>query len=360
MTHALVTGATGFIGGHLVRALAESGAEVTCLVREQSDCSQLVEFKPRLVYGDVTDADSLRGVFRGVDVVYHLAGATKSLRRRDLDRTNREGVRNVALACAHQPNPPILIHISSLAAGGPAMAGRPRIESDGTQPVSNYGHSKLAGEQAARVLADEFPLTILRPPIVLGEADRDGLNMFDSIARWNLHVVPGLTDERFSVVHGDDLAQAMILAAMYGGRAGVDGGSEGIYYVAADETPTYAELGQMIGRAVGQERVYVIRSPKSAVWAIAAVNELASHLRGRPHILGIDKAREATAGSWTCDDAALRHDTGFAPAYSLQERIEQTALWYARQGWINSPIAADAPQGEVKAESETKTEVEAQ
>ena len=76
MTHALVTGATGFIGGHLVRALAESGAEVTCLVREQSDCSQLVEFKPRLVYGDVTDADSLRGVFRGVDVVYHLAGAT--------------------------------------------------------------------------------------------------------------------------------------------------------------------------------------------------------------------------------------------------------------------------------------------
>src|SRR5690606_23636929 len=110
MAHALVTGATGFIGGHLVRALADSGAEITCLVREHSDCSQIVEFDPRLVYGDVTVADSLAGVLRGVDVVYHLAGATKSLRKRDLERTNAEGVRNVALACAEQSSPPVLIH----------------------------------------------------------------------------------------------------------------------------------------------------------------------------------------------------------------------------------------------------------
>ena len=99
----------------------------------------------------------------------------------------------------------------------------------------------------------------------------------------------------------------------------------------------------------------MIRSPKTAVWAIAAVNELASQLRGRPHILGIDKAREATAGSWTCNDAALRHDTGFAPAFSLQERIEQTALWYARQGWLSIPIAAQAAHVEAKA----KVEIEA-
>ncbi len=344
MSRALVTGASGFIGGHLVRALADSGAEVTCLVRPHSDCSQLVEFAPRLVYGDVTDAESLQDAFRGIEVVYHLAGATKSLRRRDLERTNKEGVRNVAMACARQPNPPILVHISSLAAGGPALEGRPRKEADGTQPVSNYGHSKLAGEQAARALAGDVPLTILRPPIVLGEADRDGLNMFDSIARWNLHLVPGLTDERFSVIHGDDLAWAMISAALHGGRASVDGSVDGVYYVAADETPSYAELGQMIGRAVGQQSVHVIRSPKTAVWAIAAVNELASQLRGRPHILGIDKAREATAGSWTCDDAALRRDTGFAPAFNLPQRIEQTALWYAQQGWLRSPSVSRTPQ----------------
>lgn len=347
MTHALVTGASGFIGGHLVHALADSGAEITCLVRETSDCSQLAEFNPRLVYGDVTDADSVEHAFDGVDVVYHLAGATKSLRRRDLERINREGARNVAQACANQSNPPTLIHVSSLAAGGPGVAGRPRIEADGTHPVSNYGQSKLAGEQAVRVLADDIPLTIIRPPIVLGEADRDGLNMFGSIARWNLHMVPGMTDERFSVIHGDDLAQAMILASVHGSRARVDSQCAGVYYVAADETPTYAELGQMIGRAVGQEHVHVIRSPKTAVWAIAAVNELASQLRGQPHILGIDKAREATAGSWTCDDAALRRDTGFAPAYSLQERIEQTALWYARQGWLRGPVVAEAEQVEV-------------
>ena len=190
MTHALVTGASGFIGSHLVRALADSGAEITCLVREHSDCSRLVPYNPRLVIGDVSDADSLKHIFRGVDVVYHLAGATKSLRPLEMELANVQGVRNVARTCASQPQPPTLIHISSLAAGGPALAGRPRIETDVANPVSNYGHSKLAGEYAARLLADDIPLTIIRPPIVLGEADRDGLTTFESIAHWNLHMVP--------------------------------------------------------------------------------------------------------------------------------------------------------------------------
>lgn len=65
--------------------------------------------------------------------------------------------------------------------------------------------------------------------IVLGEADRDGLTMFESIARWNLHMVPGFTDEQFSVIHGDDLAQAMILAAAHARRANGSSASDGIY-----------------------------------------------------------------------------------------------------------------------------------
>jgi hypothetical protein len=70
------------------------------------------------------------------------------------------------------------------------------------------------------------------------------------------------------------------------------------------------------------------------VWMIAAVNELASQLRRRPHILGLDKAREAAAGSWACSTATLRRDTGFAPDKPLRQRLDQVAQWYINQGWL--------------------------
>lgn len=334
MPHALVTGASGFIGGHLVRRLHKDGYRITCLVRPTSDRSPLEPYDPEFVSGDVTDPESLMRAVDSVDVVFHLAGATKSLRSRDLERVNVDGVRHVARACAECASPPNLILVSSLAAAGPTTTDRLRLETDDPAPVSNYGHSKLAGEYEARRFANRIPITIVRPPIVLGEADRDGLNMFDSIARWNLHFVPGMSDELFSVIHGEDLADALILAAQNGTRVHPNHSSAGIYFATSDETPTYAELGQMIGEAVGRERVRIIRNPKPAIWAIAAINEIASQIRRRPHILGVDKAREATAGSWACDGSALHRDTGFVPACTLKQRLAQTARWYCDQGWL--------------------------
>lgn len=334
MTTALVTGASGFVGGHLVQRLHDYGYDTTCLVRAGSDLSRLIPYQPRFVTGDITDGESLAAAVAGVDVVFHLAGATKCLRIEEFARVNIDGVRNVAQACAGCATPPTMILVSSLAAAGPSAVDRLRVETDPPAPVSNYGHSKLAGEYAAMRYADRIPITIIRPPIVLGEADRDGWSLFDSIARWNLHLVPGMSDDLFSVIHGDDLAEALILAARDGHRLRDANSTDGIYFAAADETPTYAELGRMIGEAVGRDHVRIVHSPRSAVWCIAAISEFASQIRRRPHILGLDKAREATAGSWACDDRALRRDTGFAPACSLQQRLVQTAHWYAQQGWL--------------------------
>jgi len=110
--------------------------------------------------------------------------------------------------------------------------------------------------------------------------------------------------------------------------------SRGYYFIAGDEDPTYGRLGRMIGEAVGRRRMLVIPVPSGLVWPIAACVEATGRVRRRAPFAGIDKAREALAGHWTCSPALARVELGFSPAASLPERLRQTAEWYRRKGWL--------------------------
>jgi nucleoside-diphosphate-sugar epimerase len=341
MAKVLVTGASGFIGAHLVRELVKLGNEVTCLVRKSSSVASLTA--ARLVQGDITDAESLKAAIAGQDVVYQLAGCLRALHPEQLYRVNEDGVRNVAQTCAAQSNPPTLIVVSSLAAAGPAQGDRPRTEGDPPAPVSNYGRSKRAGEQAAAKFAGQVPITIVRPPIVFGEADPAMREVFSIVARYGFHLVPGWSTRRFSIIHADDLVHLMILAAQRGKRlkAASQSGQllngsarQGIYFVACEENPTYAELGRLIGVAVGRHRVLVLPTGKPIVWMVAGVSEAISHIRRHPWYFDLDKAREATAGSWICSPQAAIEELKFSVAAPLPERLHQTAQWYRKEGWL--------------------------
>lgn len=347
MARAVVTGATGFIGQHLVERLLKQGDSVECVVRATSDTRRLEPLGVGLRVADLANPESLRSAVGGADVVYHLAGLTKSIQGRQLWRVNEEGSRAVAEACAAAPDPPTLVYVSSLAAAGPSPPGRPRVESDTVAPVSDYGRSKRAGEIAVADFSDRLPVTIVRPPIVLGEGDRDGLEMFRGIARWNVHLVPGLADHLFSAIHAADLAEAIAVAAVRGRRLDPDAGDEqGVYFAAADEVVTYRELGVMVGVALGRPAPRIVKSPPAAVWLIAAINEAVSRIRRKPHILNLDKAREATAGGWACSSQILTRDTGFRPAAPLQERLTATAEWYVAQGLLPRRVARPRAVGD--------------
>ena len=333
---ALVTGATGFIGQHLVRKLAQRGDEVTCLVRPTSNLAALAPYPVRFAPGDVTDPVNLQTAVANCDVVYHLAGVTTALRRAEMFRVNADGVSNVAQACAARLTPPRLILVSSLAASRPAHDGRAVCESDQPAPVSTYGRSKRAGELAAEKHAADVPTTIIRPPIVFGEGDRALLPVFDAIARWGVHLVPGYFEKRFSLIHADDLAQALLLAAERGARltGPPPPSAQGVYFVAAEDSPSYANIGRMVGAALGRGRILVVRQAHFAVWSIAAATQTLGWLRRRPFAFNWDKAREATAGSWLCSADRFQQDTGFAPAASIADRLRQTAQWYRDEGWL--------------------------
>ena len=341
-----VTGGSGFIGFQLVRELIAGGDEVHCLARRPAAAERLKSLGARVCSGDVTNPESLAAPVAMADTVYHLAGAVRARSATEFLRTNQAGVANVLDACRRRTTPPTVVIVSSLAAAGPSRTGRSRTEEEPPQPVSNYGRSKRAGELEAVARAGELPITIIRPPIVMGAGDAVGLTLFRMIDSMRLHLVPGWRRSRFSVVHVGDLVSALIAAAKRGQRLRPSNGEtngaahegpidpRGYYYVAGESDPTYDELGRLIGEAMGRRRMLVIAFPRPLVWPIAACGELFARVRRRAPFAGIDKAREALAGHWTCSAARAQSELGFAPAAAISDWLRQTADWYRQEKWL--------------------------
>ena len=333
----LVTGGTGFIGRHLVAALRAAGQRVACLVRPTSQVADLQAMGVELLQGDLTRPETLPPAVAGKTTVYHLAGLLEAFRAQDFYRVNVGGTAALVEACAQQPNPPVVVLVSSIAAAGPSREGRFRREEDPPAPVSHYGRSKLAAERAANSFARQLPITVVRPPIVFGEYDRDVLRIFRAVQRgW--HLVPGLRPRRYSLIHAADLVGGLMLAAQHGERMNGEprdhARGRGVYFLAGREHPTYAELGRLMAAALGRRGLRVVRVPMAAAWVVAMAAEVLARLRGEPEILNLDKMREAAAGSWICCSEKAERQLGFRPPADLAARLRQTATWYQRQGWL--------------------------
>jgi len=338
MAKVLVTGASGFIGNHLVAALLARGDDVSCLVRKTSNVESLQARGAKLVYGDVTDPSGLVAAVAGQQIVYHLAGCTLALKNKQFYEVNRRGVVHVVKACAGQETPPVMVFVSSLAAAGPAVNDRPRVESDPPEPVSHYGRSKRSGEHVAESYAERVPISVIRPPIVLGEGDHLAFPMFHSILRLGVHMVPGFKPRLFSMIHADDLAQLIILAAERGRRlpplgSHSDQPGQGYYFAACEQDLNYADLGRLIAESMDR-RVMIVPTAMPVIRTISAMGEVLSHIRHHPLLMNLDKAREIEAGSWICSAKKAQDELGFEVAAPLIARVRQTAEWYKREGWI--------------------------
>ena len=344
MARVLVTGGTGFIGRHLVARLTQQGDEVRCLVREEKLASHLESLGAHLVLGDITDASSLQKAVQHVDVVYHLAGLIKALSAKEFFRVNQQGPHLLAQACVSQTTPPVMVAVSSLAAAGPSLIDQPKQEADPSLPVSQYGRSKLAGEQAAMAFADRMGLTILRPPVVFGPGDRVTFDWFRSVARgW--HLVPGWRESQLSFLHVHDLTEVMLQAAAHGERVPADAAKSGLstgkgyYYPAHVERPTFFHFGQLLADALGRTRVRTVRVPGPLLWTFAGAAQTLAFLRRKPSLLAWDKIRESLAGSWICDGQKTYASFGH-PHQNLEVRLRETALWYFEKGWLPGPSPA--------------------
>jgi nucleoside-diphosphate-sugar epimerase len=320
----LVTGANGFVGSHLVEALAARGHAVRCLVRPTSDLTALEGVAVEIVYGDVRRPEGLDDAVRGAAWVFHAAGVTKALRPADYMAANRDGVRNLLAACGRAaPRPRRVVLVSSLAAVGPARGGAPVDERTPPAPVSLYGRSKLAGERAAR-RGGGVPLSVIRPCAVYGPRDRDMLLLFRQARAGWLPLLAGGT-RALSLIHAADLADLALRAAAAPTPA---------VYMAADPTPyPLRRILRALAAATGR-RPRVPRIPRGLAEAAVGLADLWNRARGRAALLNRDKLREACCPRWTCSAARAVRELGFRPGRTLEEGFAATAAWYRENGWL--------------------------
>jgi dihydroflavonol-4-reductase len=320
---ALVTGATGFIGSHLVEALLAHNWRVRCLVRDTSVLKWIPTDDVTLINGDVTRAgENLERAVRGVSVVFHLAGVTSATDDSAYTTVNVEGTRNIVNAMQKAAPDALLVFCSSLAAAGPATTKRPLNETDEPDPVSAYGRSKLTAERI--VVESGLQHLIIRPPTVYGPRDRDILAVFRLVARGLALRVAG-EGQRLSMVHAQDLARGFASAAESDGR--------GLYYMTDGFVHTWESIIQHIGRALGKQPRVISVGPGVAEF-LSRAERLRASLFGSKPLLTPDRVVELSQANWTCDDTRARLDIDYESLIALPEGVKSTADWYRAKGWL--------------------------
>jgi dihydroflavonol-4-reductase len=320
---ALVTGATGFVGSHLVEALQGRSVEVTALARSAAKAAELARRGVRVVNGDLDQREALTEAVRGQDVVYHVAGMVAARDEAEFLRCNRDGTTNL-LGAVHRLGSPRFVLVSSLAAAGPAPRGRPLLGSEPPRPVTAYGRSKLAAEQVVR--SSTLPWSIVRPPIVYGPRDREVLKMF-RLARLGLAPVFGDGTQELSAVHAADLAQALIAVAQSPKAAGET------YHACHPQVFTSSELGLAVAASM-KRSVVRLSVPLAVGRVLLGITERIALLTGQTTILTTDKANEFFQPAWTGDPGPLIRDTGWQPRFDLSSGLTDTYQWYRTARWL--------------------------
>ena len=321
---ALVTGATGFAGSHVLEALLAAGWRVRVPVRPTSDRRWVPQGAVECVPAELRDPGSLPALVADAAWVVHFGGVTRTPRRAEYFDVNTEGTRRLEQA-AREAGAELFLLCSSLAASGPApAAGRPRRESDPPAPITPYGESKLAAERALLEGPAGGPrVLIVRPPAIYGPRDRAVLEFFRWTRRGILPLPPA-RDARASLVHARDLAEACVFLA--------GSGASGIFHVSDGELHSWDDVGAIAGRSLGR-RLRRVRVPAAAARVAGWIGECRGRLTGRLPVINADKVRDLLQPYWICDISRLRQ-AGYTPRIGLASGIAETLEWYRREGWL--------------------------
>ncbi len=305
-----LTGATGFLGGHILDALVASGARVRCLVRSPAAAAALALRGAEPILGDLVDAAqsgpaSLGLLVANAQAVIHCAGLTKARNRDEFARANIAGTARLA-AASRAAGVERYVQMSSLAAMQPGL--------------SDYAASKFSGEEAAmRALSGHAGLVILRPPAIFGPGDREMAPLWAAAGRGVLpapQFPSGGTPARLAIVYVADVVSAVLATVSWptGTFSLNDGRPHGYQW---------PELAAILARVHGRP-VRLMRIPRFVLTGAGHFTDFIVKIRNQPQVFGSGKVREMLHPDWTSPDDDLARTGLWKPAWDFERGLRAT------------------------------------
>lgn len=318
----LISGATGFIGSHLVRVLANKGHQCRCLVRRTSHISELKDLDHvEFVYGDITDKESLKKAIKDIRVIYHLAAQIGKwgIPEKTFFAVNVHGTRNL-LEAAHEGDVKHFIFCST-----PGVQGKGHSQASETLPYKPpyvYEQTKCEGEQLVLEFHQkrkDLSVTVLRPDFVYGPGDLRRLPLYRAIRNRKFYLI-GNGKTLLHPTYIEDVVQGLCLPA----NDPVSFGE--IYNIAGPRVITVREYVETIAQTLNVP-LPRLSFPKSSAQILAAFLEVFSRITGREPILSQSKI-----GFLTCDHGSniskAMNKLGYRPETDFATGIKRTVDWY--------------------------------
>ena len=330
---ALVTGAAGFIGGHLVDSLVADGHDVRCFVKRGKDSSRFEDMPVEVVFGDLRDLQTVRWAVEGMEVVYHLGALSRvNLETPDEEyrAVNTGGTRNVLEACRLSGVGKV-VYTSSIEASGPSPDGRPLTEKSEPRPTTIYGETKLGGELAVREYVEKYGLhaVTVRPPMTYGPRSLLYFPRLFGFIRRGFYPIVGTGRALIEFHYVKNQVHGLKLAAERG-KAGE------VYFISDERSYTTEEIVREIALQLGVD-LRVFHIPLSVAWPLAHTFEFLNKFlkfypfyikdTARP-IFHTNIVRWASRSRMFCDCSKARQELGYIPPYTLADGIRETIAWH--------------------------------
>lgn len=318
---ALVTGASGFIGSHLVEHLIKHGYIVTCLLRKTSNREYLKCTNAEIVIGDLNNSRLLNELVRDKNYVFHLAAVIESDNQELYHKTNVLGTKYLAEACRDSSeNLNKFVFISSIAASGPSKKGVLKTEDDECRPINEYGRSKLEAENIIREVLKNIPYVIIRPPNVYGPREKELLHAIEVIKK---HIKPllGNGDRQTSLIYVGDLVRAIRMAAENPTAV------YKTYFITDGNTYSWRSITDLIIKELEIKSPF-IPIPYPVLLLAGIFSAIASKILKKAPAITIQRIKNVRKNYYIYDSSRAYKELGFLPEISLEEGIKRVISWY--------------------------------
>jgi len=326
-----ITGASGFVGSHLVEAAQKLGFEVHASIRKQSNITEIQPFVDKFVYTNLGDFEELKTLFEKNQYHYiiHAAALTKAKNTLDFHKVNVKYTETIMQAgfSAHMPLERITF-VSSLAAIGSIGYDNPRLinESFPYNPHTMYGKSKMEAELMIRQKFSNQPISVFRPTAVYGPREKDIFILFNTLNK-GFEPYIGRKPQKLSFIYVKDLVDVLLKGCVTP--------QEGLQFYNISDGEVYSRYDMAdVFKSIMRKKLFRMHIPYGIVKAFAEISRSIYKPLSKTPVIYPERLQELTAENWSCDITLAKKTLGFKPRFLLQEGLEESLLWYKDNNWL--------------------------